>query len=116
VKGRGRVRLLFGPYQAPHRRRGDRATCLYRDCDVVVTDWTNARIIWPRCRPVGLPCSHPLLLVDAELARAIRHESAAALRYPGNLRNAVLRGGARRAVVHPAHSQSAATRCEFLHQ
>jgi hypothetical protein len=76
-----RVRLLFGPYQAPALKRGDRATCLYRDCDVVVTGWTDARISWPRCRPRGVPRSHPSPLVDEELARAIRHESAAAIRF-----------------------------------
>jgi hypothetical protein len=42
--------LLFGPYHAPPLRRGDRATCLYRDADVVVTSWTGAPIPWPRCR------------------------------------------------------------------
>ena len=76
-----RVRLLHGPYKAPRLRRGDRAFCLFRDCDVVVTGWTDARISWPRCRPVDVPRSHPSLLVDEELARAIRHESAAAVRF-----------------------------------
>jgi hypothetical protein len=32
-----RLRLLRGPYKAPRLRRGDRAFCLFRDCDVVVT-------------------------------------------------------------------------------
>src|SRR5262249_39086450 len=76
-----RVRLLFGPYQAPALKRGDRATCLFKDCDVVVTGWTDARISWPRCRPRHVPRSHPSLLVNEELARAIRHESAAAIRH-----------------------------------
>ena len=43
MRDANRVRLLFGPYQAPALERGDRATCLYRDCDVVVTGWTDAR-------------------------------------------------------------------------
>jgi hypothetical protein len=76
-----RVRLLHGPYRPPRLRRGDRATCLFRDCDVIVTGWTDARISWPRCRPVDVPRSHPSLLVDDELARAVRQESAAAVRY-----------------------------------
>jgi hypothetical protein len=67
-----RVRLLHGPYRPPRLRRGDRATCLYKDCDVVVTGRTDARNSWPRCRPVGVPRSHPSLLVDDELARAVR--------------------------------------------
>ena len=75
-----RVQLLFGPYQAA-LKRGDRATCLFRDCDVVVTGWTDARISWPRCRPRDVPRSHPSLLVNEELAHAIRHESAAAIRH-----------------------------------
>ena len=81
MKSSDRAKLLFGPYQAPALRRGDRATCHYRDCDVIVTGWTGARISWPRCRPLDVPRSHPSLLVDEELARAIRHESAAALRH-----------------------------------
>jgi hypothetical protein len=75
-----RVKLLAGPYHPPALRRGDVATCLYRDCDVVVLGWTDARISWPLCkRREGR--SGPGLLVDEELARAIRTESAAALRY-----------------------------------
>jgi hypothetical protein len=73
--------VLFGPYQAPALKRGDQATCLYKDCDVVVTGWTDARISWPRCRTRDVPRSHPRLLVNEELARAIRHESAAAIRH-----------------------------------
>ncbi|HEY7425024.1 MAG TPA: hypothetical protein VH682_12405 [Gemmataceae bacterium] len=76
-----RVKLLHGPYKAPRLRRGDRSFCLFKDCDVVVTSWTDARISWPRCRPIDVPRSHPSLLVNEELARAIRHESAAAIRF-----------------------------------
>jgi hypothetical protein len=75
-----RTRLLFGPYHPPRLRRGDWAICLYKDCDVVIKGWTDARISWPRCLPVGTK-GHPSLLVDEELARAVRHESAAALRH-----------------------------------
>jgi hypothetical protein len=42
--------LLHGPYQPPALHRGDRTTCLYRDAEVVITSWTDARIPWPRCR------------------------------------------------------------------
>jgi hypothetical protein len=80
VKPTGRTKLLFSLYRAPRLRRGDPAACLYRDCDVVVTGWTDARISWPRGQPVGTK-GHPSLLVDEELARAVRHESAAALRF-----------------------------------
>jgi hypothetical protein len=82
VTDRDRGKLLFGPYQAPALRRGDRAFCLLRDCDVVVTSWSAGRIPWPRCRPVdGYRGGGWGLLLDDELARAVRHESAAAVMY-----------------------------------
>jgi hypothetical protein len=37
MTGRECVRLLFGPYEAPPLRRGDRAPCRVRDCEVVIT-------------------------------------------------------------------------------
>src|SRR3954454_24942278 len=45
---RDRVQLLFGRYQAPPLKRGDRAFCLFRDCAVVITIWTDSPIPWPR--------------------------------------------------------------------
>jgi hypothetical protein len=44
------ARLLHGPYKTPKLRIGDRATCLFRDCDVIITGWHDARISWPRNR------------------------------------------------------------------
>jgi hypothetical protein len=76
---RDRVALLHGPYHAPALRKGDRATCLYLDGEVVVTSWTDAPIPWPRCRSVEHQRCAPGLLVDDELLRAIRTESAAAV-------------------------------------
>src|ERR1700757_4701342 len=76
-----RFRLLHGPYKPPPLKRGDRATCLYRDCDVVITTWTDARISWPRCRAAGKSGAGSGLLVDEKLARAIRTESAEAIKY-----------------------------------
>jgi hypothetical protein len=78
---RNRVKLLFGPYTAPPHKRGDRATCLFRDCTVVITAWTDALIPWPRCRALDARGGGSGLLVDEELARAVRHESAAAIKY-----------------------------------
>jgi hypothetical protein len=72
--------LLHGPYRAPSLRVGDRTACLFKDGDVVVTSWTDARISWPRCKRLQ-GREHPSLLMDEELARAIRSESAAALRF-----------------------------------
>src|SRR5262245_35878397 len=74
-----RFKLLHGPSRPPPLRRGDRAFCLARDCEVIVTSWTDARIPWPRCRALGTRGGGSGLLVEDELARAIRCESAAAV-------------------------------------
>jgi hypothetical protein len=76
-----RVKLPFGPYKAPRLRRGDHAFCLYRNCEVIITGWTNARIRWPRCRALDSPGCGSGLVVDEVLARAVRHEAAAAISY-----------------------------------
>lgn len=80
------MKLLFGPYTPPPLRKGDRTTCLYRDCDVVVTAWSDGRIPWPRCRALDSRGHGSGILVDAELARAVRKESAAAVMYWGGER------------------------------
>jgi len=76
-----RFRLLFGPYRAPPLRRGDRALCLFRDAPVAVTSWTDAPIPWPRCRALDGRGGGSGLLVEEELARAVRTESALAVRF-----------------------------------
>jgi hypothetical protein len=76
---RDRVKLLFGPYRPLALRRGDQASCLLRNCDVVITGWSAGRISWPRCRALGTRGGGSGLLLDEELARAVRHESAAAV-------------------------------------
>jgi hypothetical protein len=85
-----RVKLLHGPYRTPRLRRGDRAFCLFRDCDVIVTGCTDARISWPRCRPLDVPRSHPSLLVNEDLARAIRNESVVAIQFWWGVSNGVV--------------------------
>src|SRR5947199_5715876 len=70
--------LLHGPYVAPPLKKGDRATCLLRDATVVVTSWSGGRIPWPRGRAIGSRGGSGLL-VDAELARAIRCEACVAV-------------------------------------
>jgi hypothetical protein len=52
----------------PPLRVKDRATRVFRDCDVVVTGWTDVPIPWRRCRPLGVPRSHPSLPVNQDLA------------------------------------------------
>lgn len=75
-----RHKLLHGPYQAPALQRGDRATCLHRDAEVVITSWTDAPIPWPRCRAIGVRGSSGLLITE-ELVRAIRTEASLAIQY-----------------------------------
>jgi hypothetical protein len=48
---------------------------------VVVTVWTDARIPWPRCRALDGGGAGSGLLVNEELARAVRTEAAAAVCY-----------------------------------
>jgi hypothetical protein len=73
--------ILRGKYTPPVLRRGDRANCLVRGCMLVVSSWSDAPISWPRgCPPRQSPGSASLI-VDEELARAVQHESAAAISY-----------------------------------
>ena len=76
-----KCQLLFGPYTPPNLKVGDRAVCLFRDTDVIITSWTDAPIPWPRFRAVDKPHGGSGLLVDEELARAVRSESKAAVMY-----------------------------------
>jgi len=72
--------LLFGPYQTPDLRIGDRAICQLRDCQVVVTSWSAAPIPWPRCRALeGTHGGGSGLLLTGDLVHAVRNESAAAV-------------------------------------
>ena len=68
------VRLLYGPYTPPALKVGDKAMCLYRDAEVVIYDWSIARIPWPLCYHAGTRAFGKGLLVDEELARAVRLE------------------------------------------
>jgi hypothetical protein len=69
------------PLRPPPLRKGDRAFCLLRDTTVVITSWTAARIPWPRCRTLDGTGGGSGILLDEEVARAVRWESAAAVCY-----------------------------------
>jgi hypothetical protein len=76
-----RAKLVHVPYLPPAARRDDRLTCLARDCDVVVTGWSAGRTPWPLGIPRDNRTSRPAIVVDEDLARAVRHESAAVGRF-----------------------------------
>ena len=78
--GFDRYKLLHGPYVPPVLCPGDVAWCTYRSREVYVTAWSEARISWPRCKLRGVKGGAGLL-VDETLARAVRQESAIAIRY-----------------------------------
>jgi hypothetical protein len=88
---RAKIQLLFEPYQSPSLKRGDRAFCLYRGRVVVITGWSEALISWPRCRSLESRGGGRGLLMDDELARAVRHESAAALQHWWGVSRSVVR-------------------------
>src|SRR5260370_35678857 len=76
-----RHKLLHGAYSPPPLKRGDRAACAYRDCEVIITGSSAAPVAWPRCRRPGTHGGGSGLLVDDELLRAVKTESSIAIQY-----------------------------------
>ncbi len=70
-----RFKLLYGPYNAPKCRLGDKLLCEYRDREVTVKGMTDARIPWPLTRTNNR--WSPILCGD--LVRAVRTESSLAV-------------------------------------
>ena len=68
-----RLKLLFGTYKAPPLKRGTRADCLYRDTEIVVIWRRDARITRPVCKRTRGRGHGIGILVNEELARAVRH-------------------------------------------
>jgi hypothetical protein len=80
MKDKNVYRLLDGPYTPPTLQVGDRMRRFYRNVEVVITSWTGARIPRPRGRAVSAS-GRPGLLRTDELVRAIRTESAEAIKF-----------------------------------
>src|SRR5215211_7931672 len=64
---------LLGTYRTPPVRVGRVLACEARDCDVIVTGYSDARIPWPLGRRRGT--SARSLVVSGDLERAVRAES-----------------------------------------
>jgi hypothetical protein len=83
--------LLFGPYRPPPLQVGERHWCLLRRAEVVVYDWSLAPTPWPLCYHAETRARGKGLLIEDELARAIRHESATAVAHWWGISRATLR-------------------------
>src|SRR5260370_12875329 len=84
-----KCRLFHVPYRPARLQVGNRAFCPLRGT-VVITSWTDARVSWPRCIAVGVKGGVGVLL-DDELARAVRTEAAAVCHWWGVSHGVVVR-------------------------
>ena len=74
------VPKLLGEYRTPALARGSMTHCLYRDCEVKVTTFTDAPISWPRCPILGQQGGSGLLMTE-ELKSAVLRESSIAIKH-----------------------------------
>jgi hypothetical protein len=70
-------RLLFGPYLTPCFRIGEKVDCEFRGREVVIGGISDGLIQWPTVKMTG----RRSLILYADLARAVRVESATAVAY-----------------------------------
>ena len=81
-----RFKLLYGPYEVPKCKLGEKLLCEYRDREVTVKGMTDGLIQWPstfrgkRRSPI----------VCGDLVRAIRTESEMAVAHHWGVRNATV--------------------------
>jgi hypothetical protein len=71
---------LIGVYQPPRVRSRERVWCEYREQWCRITTWSEGRIPWPRCAPIGAGGGSGLW-IDETLKIAILTESGQALEY-----------------------------------
>lgn len=76
MKNAERFRLLHGPYMVPRCKIGRKLRCHIRG-KVKVTDISNGRIPWPQTRVA----TNRAYILCGDLAKAVRCESALAIRY-----------------------------------
>src|ERR1051326_2334375 len=74
-----KVSLLGAPYRCPPLKKGDRVMRKVRGMSKI-TGWSRGRFPWLRCKGLYRQGGDGLLL-DDELARAVRTESALAIMY-----------------------------------
>ncbi len=100
---------LIGTYTPPPVKVGDVVRCRYRRARCRVTSWTDAPLEWPRCIQVGNRGGSGLL-VTAELVRAVRTESAAAVSHWFGVSPATVWKWRRRFVPGEGHVRTAGDR------
>ncbi len=77
MKPKDRVQLRSGPYKSPSISIGTILACESRDTDVIVVDYSDAKIPWPIGRRPRLGAKS--LIVFGDLAKAVKNESCLAV-------------------------------------
>lgn len=100
---------LIGTYAPPPVRVGDVVRCRYRRARCRVTSWTDAPVSWPRCNQLRVRGGAGLWVND-DLVRAVRTESAAAIRHHFGVSAGVVWRWRRRFVPGAGHVRTAGDR------